>query len=141
MDEKDIKVPCPYKDCEEVEMSPVYRWGLEPLENTLNFLPNFLYNEQKPKGKPTRFNSWDDLQKCGYCSLSMFISEYAAIEEWSKFPDRIRELLGYTHILVGDIDNNTGLVSSERPHFELFEYASSADLRERFTVSKALIVE
>lgn len=134
MDSKDIKVPCPYKDCREVEIE-AYRWGHNPIDNELNFLPNFLYNEKM--NIPIRFNAEADLLNCGLCSLSMFETEKAAKEFWSspaKHMQRVRSSLKYTHLLKGKITKEIGVSSvSKNLHFELFEY-EGVELRNVFEV-------
>lgn len=140
IDSKGIKLPCPAKNCKEVEIE-AYRWGHSPLDNALNFLPNFLYNE-KLNGVPMRFNSEEDMRNCGYCSLSLFDNAKAATETWfsnKKHMIRIREMLKYTHLLKGTIKKELGVATDGKPHFEFFEY-ENVELREVFVVLSELKV-
>ena len=88
-----------------------------------------------------RFNAEDDLKNCGNCSLSLFDSREAAISFWfsdSKFMEKIRGRLQYTHILKGELKKELGVATKERPHLELFEYAG-VELRNHFEILEPLI--
>ena len=139
MDEKGAVQPCPHRGCTENEILAI-RYGHFPVNSEKNFLPNFIYNE-KVLNKPIRINSKDNIKICGNCSLSMFVNVEEAKKFWFEvLPGRLREFLKYTHLLQGNITKNMGVISKERPHFELFEY-EGVELKNVFKEVGLLIKE
>jgi hypothetical protein len=126
-----LSIDCPFKSCTP-STGVGFRWMFFPIENPNNFLPSILLNEKL--NIPSRKNSPDDGDKCSSCALSMFDSERNAIDKFNNIPKHNREMLGYTHIASGIIDN-LGLMTNtnKRGHFDFFEY-EGIELRSVFTI-------
>lgn len=69
----------------------------------------------------------------------MFKTENGARHKWTKeIKANVRQMLGYTHLLVGEIKKNLGVMSIERgEHFTFFEY-EGVELRDHFEVLDTL---
>lgn len=136
-EEKGIHDYCPYRDCIEYEGS-AYRWGHQPLESELNFLPNYPYNEKIKM--PPRINSKrdDDITfKCGMCGLSFFRTKEAALEKWEEIGEPVQQNLKYTHILIGEINKEMGVSKGNGKHFLFYEF-EGVELRKTFKVADRL---
>jgi hypothetical protein len=115
---------CPKADCVEINIV-AFRWSHEPLDNNLNFLPNYLYHKERGR-RPPRVLEPADL--CNHCNLSFFDSEDAAKSLLSKYRSNLEQkhedlLKHYTHIAVGEIKFEDGVSTKVRKnHFMFFEY-------------------
>lgn len=117
--------------------APAFRWVIDPINHSLNFLPNILYDIAKDA--PRRINSVKDDMKCGYCALSFFISKEAAIKKYKGIPKRVQQLIGYNCIAEGTITDKDGVISDIiDEHFNFYEY-TSADLKQSFVITTELI--
>jgi|GEM_PF-1530067 len=132
MDEKGLKELCPFTNCREADI-PAYRWGIAPIENPENFLPAFLYNQIRQI--PPRANSNNDFESCSTFALSMFTSLETAKNRFNGMFERNKKMLGYTHVLSGNILKSMGVISeiNKGGHFDLFEY-EGIELRNSFEV-------
>ena len=126
MDEKGVKQPCPFHNCEEKEQI-AYHFGFTTIEDKGNFIPGHKKN--------SRINAPDDIVNCAYCSLSMYKTKDSVKSKWNEeLPKRIRSLLKYTHLLEGALKKEHGVMSIEKGnHFSFFEY-EGVELKEHFKV-------
>jgi hypothetical protein len=97
IDKENLVVPCPDKQVTAIRRES-YRWCNTPIDYEYNFLPNRYVDELK--GKKRRKLPGDEAC-CEYCAVSFFDSLVNAKEKYMGFPERIREMLGYTHIAYG----------------------------------------
>lgn len=128
MVEKNVKQPCPFQNCREQNIS-AFHFGYSDIGDIRNFVPGH------SGGRKIRINDASDPTNCAYCGLSMYKTEDGARDKWLKeLPERIRKLLGYTHLLKGQIKENLGVMSIEAgSHFTFFEY-EGVELRDHFSV-------
>jgi hypothetical protein len=126
MVEKGVKSPCPFKNCEERDRQ-AYHFGFSDKDDIRNFIPGHK--------KRYRINANSDEQNCAYCALSMFKTADGARKKWNQeLTERTRQLLQYTHLLVGDIKKELGVMSIEKgDHFTFFEYEGT-NLQEHFQI-------
>lgn len=130
-----FKTDCPNGKSTVEKDTLSYRWCLSPINHEWNFLPNHYYDEAK--GPPPRKNFTED-KKCSRCSLSFFTSLNHAKNLFNGYPIRTRELLGYTHVAEGVIDEKDGVVSEvENSHFSLFEF-EGVELISKFKIVDVL---
>jgi hypothetical protein len=102
MSEDGIAQPCPFHDCKELEI-PAYHFGYSTKENADNFMPSGMK-------RPVRKNDPQDIN-CKRCGLSMYKSFNGARDQWEQgIPARIRTLLGYTHLYIGELKKDLGMV-------------------------------
>lgn len=131
MKEKGVTHPCPFLNCKEEDIK-VFHFGFEKVEDQQNFRPGHLRATQ-------RINDVNGPTNCAYCALSMFKTEDGARKKWWKeLQPRHRELLKYTHLLVGELKKELGVMSIESgDHFSFFEY-EGVNLHGHFKVNNAL---
>jgi hypothetical protein len=116
--------------------SIAFRWVINPIEHKWNFLPNILYDVAREA--PRRINDFQDDMKCGYCAISLFLSQEAAKSKFMAFPKRIRDLLGYNSIAEGLVTEEDGVVGDlAHEHLNFYEF-EDVDLRSRFVIKTAM---
>lgn len=126
-----LKNSCPNGAATIKEETLSFRWCLEPISHEWNFLPNHLFD--KAKGPPPRKNFSAD-EKCDRCGLSFFTSQDSATITFNRLTERIRMLLGYTHVAGGKINTEDGLVSeTKNSHYSLFEF-EGVNLMKKFEI-------
>jgi hypothetical protein len=134
-DENDLQCDC-FEKKETIDAF-AYRWIINPVNHSNNFIPNFLYDMQR--SNPRRINDVTDKFKCGYCALSLFLSKDDAIKKFRGLPVRAQEMIGYDSIAEGQITHEDGVISDlANNHFNLFEY-DTCDLQNRFVISASII--
>jgi len=131
-----LEIECPFNNCFTDNLI-AYRWIKPPIDNEDNFLPSIVLDVKY--NRPSRRNSLDDFRLCSSCGLSMFISEEKAKIRFQWLPLRNQKLLGYTHIAVGNIENEDGLITKASPigHFDLFEF-DNIELGLKFNIISEL---
>jgi hypothetical protein len=137
IDQQNLSIKCPDSSCAQVDMT-VFRWVKADFSDGQSFLPNLIYDFNR--GKPPRKNADEDF-KCGMCALSFFDTLESAGENVEAIggPEKIKRLLGYTHVAQGKIESTDGLASSidEHGHLLFFEFVGVV-LEPKFTVLSAL---
>lgn len=131
MVEKGVVDPCPFLNCRETNIK-AFHFGFAPVEDEQNFIPGHRRAKQ-------RINDVTDRINCAYCALSMFKTEDGARRKWwIELQPRHRELLKYTHLLIGELKTDLGVMSYEPgEHFSFFEY-EGVKLHEHFKVHNTL---
>jgi hypothetical protein len=123
---------CPFHTCKE-DVILAFRWADNSNDYEDNFLPRILIDRKR--NVPSRQNDSSEESLCSRCGLSMFNSFEHAKKNYSGLPDRTKNLLGYTHIVSGQIDSNDGIVTipNKHGHFDIFEYKNTS-LIEKFSI-------
>ena len=106
---------CPPLNIQQNEILS-YHFVKSPIKCEFNFKPKVLK-------RPIRVNSLDDLRLCSNYALSFFTSEDSARQVFKGFPNRIKQLLGYTNIAQGTIKPFMGACTQvdHSGHFDLYE--------------------
>lgn len=116
-----------------------YRWVSTPIENEVNFLPNYLFD--KLKNNVERYSngrySKEDLVK--RCSQSFFNNLHSAKVNHKKIPKGMRDKLGYTHIAEGEMNKEDGFATETNAigHFGFYE-CYLCDLKLKFKICDSL---
>ncbi len=133
-----LSIDCPDQSCMQITKD-AYRWVKETLDDGQSFIPNFIYDQNR--GKNPRKNDPGDAYKCGMCALSFFESvEYSQRSvETIGGPEKVKKLLGYTHLASGQLVEDDGLatVVDGDGHFMLFEFENIA-LDHKFSIVDVL---
>ena len=135
IDEQSLTVECPPNHLDQYS-GEAFRFCKETISKN-DFLPTLLVD--RTKNPPPRRNFESDNERCKACSLSLFESKEAISKKFKSFPKRTKQLLGFTHIAKGGLDEEDGLASEvERSgHFSFFEY-EKAHIAKKFTVIEPL---
>jgi hypothetical protein len=131
MDENNAN-PCPNKHQRKSFISCA-RFSHSPHDDKLNMLPNFEYFKHK-SNKPPRKLSDDPHNNCAYCSLSFYTTYNQCCAVIESMTSVVWRKLEYTHVCIGDIDENDGCHSDieGNGHFMLWEF-EGVDLIKKFT--------
>jgi hypothetical protein len=88
-----------------------------PIDSELNFRPSIIKS-------PRRINCADKNIHCSIFALSFFDTEENARKMFSNFPDRTKQLLGYTNLAAGLLVAEMGLCSEPNNygHFDFYEF-------------------
>ncbi len=127
---------CPDAVVPETEIE-AFRFSFNPIENELNFVPNVIFDRQR--NSPFNYEKATAEKKCLRCGASFYLNLESAINKWNNISERIRELLGYTHIANGKLDSNDGLmrVPDITGHFTFYEL-ETANLTTKFNLISEL---
>lgn len=112
--------PCPSEDSENT-VNPIFHWVHNPIHED-DFLPLGLLILQGKRGK--RGFPRDRNQCCDYFGISMHVSLEKSREHFYAFGEPVRVSMGYTHIVVGEIDNEDGVRTQidNNGHFNFHPY-------------------
>ena len=130
-----LKEPCPPAEYTSVDITLVFRWVFEPIENPINFLPLSLRD-------PPRIQLFNDKGKCDAWALSLYNTRAAAINRFKIIMNRNPQsfkTLG-THLAVGFIQETDGVnseVSEETGHISHHPY-NTTDFAARFRILEKL---
>jgi len=133
IDQESLTVPCPDEIVSTITR-PSYRWCNSPVNHQHNFFPNRFVDQLKGKA---RRKLKGDKDCCEYCAISFFDTLDNAKDRFMGFPDRIREMLGYTHVAHGVVEDTDGLTSEpdEYGHFNFFEFDNlTVQLQDKFII-------
>jgi hypothetical protein len=133
IDSFSLSLPCP-NNCGQVKIT-AYRWVKSSFADGQSFLPNHIFDTNR--GKKPRKNDRGDEVKCGMCALSFFDS----IDSSSKNVEaiggssKLLNLLGYSHLATGEIEDKDGLASDidDVGHFIFFEF-EGIELEKKFSI-------
>lgn len=112
----DLKVECP-----PIELigrnAVIYRYIFDDINHPNNFIPQYLK-------KPPRVLPFDDVKTCNGFGLSVFETVDQSITFFQVLPERIKKLLGYTHIAQIDLTTDDGKTTETEAsgHFNLHEF-------------------
>lgn len=130
-----LKTVCPpetYKGRDEI----VFRFAYSDINHPDTFKPQFV--KKMPRQLPS-----DESKTCDGYGLSLFISIESSIFFFNEIlNNRLRQLLGYTHISSGRITTNDGVttLTDDNGHFNLHEY-EGVDLLPNFLIVQPISIK
>ena len=121
IDAFNLNVECPNEVVPIEKDIYAYRYSLSPITHKLNFVPNVIYDREKPAF--FNYKKANPYKKCKRCGASFFSDKSLAIGFWNGLTEQIRENLGYTHIAYGILKKGDGWVSdpNEESHFSYYQ--------------------
>jgi hypothetical protein len=128
-----LTISCPQKTSPISKSIYAYRFSFDPISHSLNFLPNVVFDRQKPNY--FNYAKASATKQCSRCGASFYLSKPLAINNWNALSDSIRNNLGYTNLAYGILQVGDGLVGqpNDSSHFGFYE-AVNATYHNSFKV-------
>ena len=127
----ELKITCPSANCISYQMQ-AYRFVYSDIKHQDNFLPQAIKSQLARRNPARRIN---EEETCNDYALSLYAAEESARNMFNGLPKRVKDLLGYSHIACGIIQEQDGVNTKIEPdgHFNLHENMG-IDIQSRFKI-------